>query len=934
MHALNPDRWQEVSPYLDEVLAVPTEDRAGWLASLRESNAELAIQVEALLVEHRLLEEEHFLEHSPAQLPPAQPPEQVLTGQTIGAYTLVSAIGHGGMGSVWLSRRSDGRFERKAAVKFLNLALMGQGGEGRFRREGRILGQLNHPHIAELLDAGVSSAGQPYLVLEYVDGQHIDVYCDEQTLNVEARIRLFLDVLAAVAHAHTNLVIHRDIKPSNVLVTSDGQVKLLDFGIAKLLENEDQPGAATLLTRESGSALTPQYAAPEQVTGEPVTTATDVYALGVLLFFLLTGQHPAGPGPHSTAKLFKVIVETEPPRMSTVVARGGTEAELIAATKRGATTERLRRRLSGDLDTIVAKALKKNPRERYASVNSMAEDLGRYLRHEPIQARPDAMAYRAAKFLRRYWLPVSAAAVVIASLSAGLYTASHERAKAERRFNQLRQLSTKIFGLDEDIRQLPGSTQARQRLVSSALEYLDGLAPDARGDLDLSQDIADGYWRIAGIQGVPTQLNLGEPEKAEASMKRADELTEAVLAYRPKDRRALLRSGGIAEESMILAQEEHRDADAIAYAGKASHRLDEFLRLGDATDSERIEISSEYANMALAHLNMHMYAEAVPYAQRGVEVIRPIASAQYLVAGGLSLLASALRSQGNLEGALQAIQEARKISEQAVYPDPTTRMLDEYGLFLRQGLILGEDGDVNLGRPTDAIEPLQKAFQSTEEFAAKDRNDAVSRMRVARSGVALGNILRQRDPQGSLAVYDLALSRVSEIHNSLPAKRSQATLLASSSYALLDLHRNAEAKRRLENASSILHETKDIPAERIKLDSDEYVVSCAWADYEAAEGNPARATDLYEQLLSRVMAANPREFDDLRNAPKLSLLYEKLAGVYRRTGATAKASTTEARRLDLWLRWDKKLPDNTFIRRELEATRLESGPKPLTSGAE
>jgi tetratricopeptide (TPR) repeat protein len=253
---------------------------------------------------------------------------------------------------------------------------------------------------------------------------------------------------------------------------------------------------------------------------------------------------------------------------------------------------------------------------------------------------------------------------------------------------------------------------------------------------------------------------------------------------------------------------------------------------------------------------------------------------------------------------------------------------------LRNGLILGEDADVNLGRPADAIEPLHKAFQTTEEFAAKDRNDAVSRMRVAHSGTALGNVLRQRDPRGALAVYDLALSRVGEIRNSLPARRSQATLLASSSYALLALHRRSEAMRRLESASSILHETKDIPAEGLKLDSDAYVVSCAWADYYAAEGNLDRAVALYEQLLGRVMAANPKEFDDLRNAPKLSLLYEKVAGVYRRTGATAKANAMEARRLDLWHRWDKKLPNNTFIRRELEATRLESGPKPVTSGAE
>lgn len=417
-------------------------------------------------------------------------------------------------------------------------------------------------------------------------------------------------------------------------------------------------------------------------------------------------------------------------------------------------------------------------------------------------------------------------------------------------------------------------------------------------------------------------------------MKRADELTEAVLADRPKDRRALLRSAGIAQERMILAQEEHRDADAIAYAGKASHRLDEFLRLGDATDSERIQISSEYGNMALAHLNMHMYAEAVVYAQRTAEVIRPTASAQYLVAQGLSLLASALRYQGNLEGALQAIQEARKIGEQAVYPNPTTRMLDEYGIFLRQGLILGEDGDVSLGQPADAIEPLDKAFHTTEEFAAKDRNDAVSRMRVAYSGVALGNILRQRDPRGALAVYDLALRRAGEVRNSLAARRSQATLFSSSSYALLGLHRTAEARRRLESASSILHETKDLPAEEIKLDSDAYVFSCASADYHAAEGNLDRAVALYEQLLGGVMAANPQEFNDLRNAAKLSLLYEKVAGVYRRTGATAQASTLETRRLDIWRSWDKKLPHNTFIRREFEAARLEFDPKPIASGAE
>ena len=239
--------------------------------------------------------------------------------EVIGPYRLVNKIGQGGMGQVWLAERSDGRFERKAAVKFLNVALMGQVGEDRFKREGAILGRFSHPNIAELLDAGVSSSGQPYIVLEYVEGKPIDRYCDQSALDVKARIALFLDVLGAVAHAHANLIVHRDIKPSNVLVNKDGHVKLLDFGIAKLLEEEGQENAATLLTREGESPLTPEYAAPEQVTGGPVTTATDVYTLGVLLYQLLCGQHPAGSGVRTPASLLKAIVDTEPPRLADVV---------------------------------------------------------------------------------------------------------------------------------------------------------------------------------------------------------------------------------------------------------------------------------------------------------------------------------------------------------------------------------------------------------------------------------------------------------------------------------------------------------------------------------------------------------------------------------------------------------------------------------------
>src|ERR1700730_15132746 len=416
MSTLSPDQWRAVRPYLDQARDMPDEECRAWVASLDEQNPALAAHLQKLLDEHRVLAQERYLEKGSVLLPG----HAALVGQTIGAYTLLSSIGQGGMGTVWLAERSDGRFQRQVAVKFLSIALAG-GGE-RFKREGSIVGRLTHPHIAELLDAGVSSPGQPYLVLEHVDGDHIDRFCDQHKLDVAARVRLFLDVLAAVAHAHAHLIVHRDIKPSNVLVRNDGQVKLLDFGIAKLLEGEGHAGPITQLTGEGGGALTPEYAAPEQVTGGRVTTATDVYSLGVLLYVLLTGQHPAGRGTHTPADLVKALVDTEPRRLSDVVApaRANAEETTTNAARRTTTPDKLSRLLRGDLDTIVGKALKKNPQERYASVTALADDLGRYLRHEPISARSDTIAYRTGKFIRRNRMAVALTALAFAATLAGV----------------------------------------------------------------------------------------------------------------------------------------------------------------------------------------------------------------------------------------------------------------------------------------------------------------------------------------------------------------------------------------------------------------------------------------------------------------------------------------------------------------------------------
>jgi serine/threonine protein kinase/tetratricopeptide (TPR) repeat protein len=387
------DEWRLLSPLLDQALALEGEERQAWI---KAQEPEMAYRLEILLLEHSVLASDGFLETGVVDLPPTT---ATLAGQTIGAFEVVSQIGQGGMGSVWLARRNDGRFERQVALKFLNIALLGKEGEDRFKREGKILAVLAHRHIAELIDAGVTSAGHPYLVLEYVDGEQIDRYCDQRQLDLPTRIRLFLQVLDAVAAAHANLIVHRDLKPSNVLVRKDGEAKLLDFGIAKLIEAENDPERQTAFTL-CGTALTPEYAAPEQLKGEAITVCTDVYALGVLLYLLLTGRHPAGDGQSSPAELMKAIVESEPLRPSEAVSNAGEAA--ARALLRSASVEKLRRLLRGDLDTILAKALKKDPRERYSSVGAFADDLRRYLKSEPIKARPDTLLYRGGKFVRRH----------------------------------------------------------------------------------------------------------------------------------------------------------------------------------------------------------------------------------------------------------------------------------------------------------------------------------------------------------------------------------------------------------------------------------------------------------------------------------------------------------------------------------------------------
>jgi eukaryotic-like serine/threonine-protein kinase len=655
MRPLDSDLWRRLSPYLDEALEIDPEQRPAWLASVGATNPEIAASLRLLLADHKAIEDSGFLEGVVQVAVRAAPAPPSLAGQVLGAYRLLSLIGQGGMGTVWLAERCDGRFEGRAAVKLLNVAVVSRASEERFRREGNILARLTHPNIARLIDAGVSPTGQPYLVLEYVDGQAIDRYCDAHALTVEARLRVFLDVLEAVTHAHANLVVHRDIKPGNVLVSAAGHVKLLDFGIAKLIEDDDESSngthpASAPLTRD-GWAATPQYAAPEQVAGGVVTTATDVYALGVLLYVLLTGTHPAGDDAHSPATLLHAIVEVAPRRPSDVV-----------------TAARLRRMLRGDLDTIIAKALKKNAAERYNSVTALADDIRRFLRHEPITARRDTLSYRALTFVRRHPRGVAASTAVVVLLAA--LTTYHtmrletERDRAQREAAKARKASEVLTSLltSADPYAIRGS-----REDATIRGVLDAGAVQVQKELVGQPELQAGMLTVLGR----IYRRLGVYDKAQPLLEQA--LVSGNAAFGPEhvDTAQTLHDLGV-----VLADK----GDYVA----AAQRLEQALAM------RRRLLGNEHADVAVTLSELGRVYQDIGLNQRAESPQREALRIRRKVLGedhretavSQSDLASVLRLNGDLDGAetlLRQSLETNRKTRGEIHPN-TSATLHDLGL--------------------------------------------------------------------------------------------------------------------------------------------------------------------------------------------------------------------------------------------------------------
>lgn len=411
--SLNESQLRELSSLIDTLQSLPEEEQVDWLAQLPAEQGIYRPTLERLLKHEAKVETAEFL----LTLPKLNDVDEheadgLVAGMEIGPYHLIRELGRGGMGMVWLAERSDGTLKRAVALKLPHSTLPQRQLAERFARERDILAALTHPHIARLYDAGVTTQGQPYLALEVIEGTPLTAHCDAHMLTIAGRLALFEQVLSAVQYAHSQLVVHRDLKPANILVTQDSEVKLLDFGIAKLLI--DGEAKETELTQAGGRALTPDYASPEQIAGGTIGTASDVYALGVVLYELLTGSRPYRLKRDTRGALEEAILNVEPVRSSQV------EIDETKATARSTSTKKLIRQLAGDLDTIILKALKKNPAERYGTVDAFAQDLARYQRGEAVLARPDGVWYRASKFLSRNWISASAVAAVVVALATGL----------------------------------------------------------------------------------------------------------------------------------------------------------------------------------------------------------------------------------------------------------------------------------------------------------------------------------------------------------------------------------------------------------------------------------------------------------------------------------------------------------------------------------
>ena len=786
--------WNSIKDVVDSVLEIPPEQRASYLDQ-HCPDPQIRRSVEALLESYEasaaFFREPAIVDHLHD--------DASWIGQRVGSYKILEEVGAGGMGVVYRAARADDEFSQHVAVKVVGGILASKAHLERFRIERQILADLSHPNIARLLDGGTTSEGLPFLVMEFIEGRPINQYCDDRQLSLRQRLELFLQVCAAVQYAHQNFVVHRDLKPGNILVTEDVTPKLLDFGIAKILQ---PTGVAPEATLAAMRVMTPEYASPEQLEGRPLTTASDVYSLGVVLYSLLTWNWPYLADSRTPSDIARAVANQAPRRPSTAIAdvaknRAGDESSRTPLACESLAS--MQKQLAGDLDAIMLKSLDRDPGRRYSSVEQFAADIRRYLDGRPVEARLPTLWYRAAKFARRNALAVSSAAVVaIAAIIAVGWiaraerTANRQRARAEHRFNDVRTLANSlIFNIHDSIRSLPGATSARKLIVQEGLQYLDSLSGESADDPGLQKELAAAYMKLGDVQAdaglgnvgnvaggiasyrkavtlreglarqFPSDLTLqralsqtyqtlanalfaaGQQTEGDQYLEKALQLAKSIADEHPKDPRILLNLGIVEWQRGVSLDEQNKIDDALQAYRESADSYSRVLALDPSNSSARRDLAIAYKNIGGDLEELKMLADAL---------------SNYRLASNIDLQAmqrepenvipmrdatidlrnigGILVKQGKYNEARKNYQSAITMDQRMVEQDRADRDTQAYLAFDYEGMGKALTG---MGNRSVAIAYLQNALKILEERVKADPADADDKNALADSYVLLGD---------------------------------------------------------------------------------------------------------------------------------------------------------------------------------------------------
>ncbi|HEX7154618.1 MAG TPA: serine/threonine-protein kinase [Thermoanaerobaculia bacterium] len=770
---IDPHRATRVEEVFLRVVEAPLAERAALLARECAGDEHLRAEVESLLANdgggatfiHDLVSSEA------AAL--AAGLEQRSVGRRLGAWKITGILGRGGMGAVYEVARDDGAFRQRAALKIVRADIDSESGRRRFLEERQILAHLNHPNIARLVDGGASDHGVPFLVMEAVDGLPITQHCEEAKLSLEARLRLFATVCRAVHFAHTQLIVHRDLKPSNILVTPEGTVKLLDFGIAKLLA-PGAPEAATV----GDLVLTPDYASPEQVRAERVTTVSDIYSLGAVLFEMLTGRRAHTFSAYTLPEFLRVVCDSQP---------------LVPSE---AAPKPLAKRLRGDLDNIVLTALRKEPSRRYASAEELALDIERHLDGRPISARPDSWSYRTGKFIRRNRLAVAAASLVIVSLLAGIAGTVWQARRAERRFQQVRSLAnTFLFRFHDEIRDLPGSTRARELVASTALEYLDNLASDAEGDTKLQLELAAAYEKLGDVLGNPRDSNLGRTG-------------DALVSYEKSLRLRLAASGSAVDdepEARAVVQLHVKLADVLLNAGKTDEsapHIDTALALAQRFGSPATRAAAYGRQGELALRRGDLTATETAYrntltAAQQAAAQEPGAIATANVVFAASRLGYVLKMASRQREALAALQVALQGATRlrAEEPARTRHVRQIMNIHNDRGDVLRSPFAAEGMRPDLSLKEYEEALRHATSLKNADPAEAAARFSELLAKAQIADTWRELDPARSLPLFEALFAEAEALRRDDPSSFQTRWVAALLRVAYADATRASGAPR-------------------------------------------------------------------------------------------------------------------------------------------